>query len=322
MGRDTFAGTTFHVWDPQGLTPGFSVVSTDSKNLGVVNTAVGAPVSQTIYGHTVSVYPVTVTVLPNGAFFGGPVAVDVTVSDSSTAKPLQTFFNVTVLQGGPLFVNQDSSPASPINIPIGYPLASNAVPFPSTISVDSSVVGYVTGVEVTLVGLQHQFPSEIDVLLVAPDNKTAVVLMAHAGDGLPTPAGGVRLTFDQTSANTLTPGAALATGTYQPANFAGALAFASPAPAPTLSGFYSTNLSAFYGVPPVGKWSLYVMDDNIGDTGTIDNWILSLQTSPAIVPIAARTTLENNPLLVQGGSRQQHADESQRADGYGRQQRR
>jgi subtilisin-like proprotein convertase family protein len=297
MGRATYGSTTFHVWDPQGLTLNPSALSTDAKDLGIVSTTLGTPVSQTLFGHTVSVYPVTVTVLPNGAFFGGPIPVDVTVSDTSTAKPLNTAFNVTVIEGTPLFVNQDSSPANPILLPIGYPLASNAFPFPSAISVDN-LVGYVTGVEVTLVGFQHQFPSEVDVLLVGPDNKTAVVLMAHAGDGLPTPAGGLRLTFDQASPNTLVPGAALATGTYQPANLAGALSFAGPAPAPTLSGFYSTNLSAFNGMSPLGKWYLYVMDDNIGTTGSIDNWILSLQTSPAILPIGTVTTVENNPVLV------------------------
>ena len=297
MSRATLGSTTFHVWDPQNQPLGFSVASTDPKDLGVVSTVTGTPVVETLYGQSVNVYPVTVTVLPNGVFYGGPIAVDVTVSDGTAAKPLTTDFTVTVIEGGPLFANGDSSPVSPILLPIGYPVTSNAVPFPSEINV-SGVNGYVTGVEVTLVDLQHQFPSEIDALLVGPDGQTAVVLMAHAGDGIPTPAGGVRLTFDQSSANTLVFGSPLASGTYQPANFAGALTFASPVPAPTLSGFYSTNLNAFYGVQPNGQWSLYFMDDNYGGSGTIDNWMLSLQTSPAIQTIGPVTTLENNAVVV------------------------
>jgi hypothetical protein len=39
------------------------------------------------------------------------------------------------------------------------------------------------------------------------------------------------------------------------------------------------------------------MDGQVGATGTIDNWMLALQTSPAILPIAAQTTPENTPAL-------------------------
>jgi hypothetical protein len=54
--------------------------------------------------------------------------------------------------------------------------------------------------------------------------------MAHAGGSTPTPAGGVRLTFDQVKGVTMAEGDPLVSGTFKPANFAAALQFAPGAP--------------------------------------------------------------------------------------------
>jgi len=298
IARATYGSSTFLVWDPQGAVPFTVSPRSLDPSVQVVGATVGPAVNDKGW------YPVTVTVLPNTDQYttNGPVTINVVVTDATNAPALTTNFTVKVIQGGPLFFNTDSSAGKPITIPTGYPLSSNATPFPSTNFVQN-LNGTVSGVEVTLVGFQHQHPADVDVLLVSPDG-VGVVLMAHAGGVTNTPAGGVRLTFDQSSQNILSATNALVTGTYQPTNFVGALSFAPPVPAGNPAGVYSNSLAAFLGGHPNGTWSLFVMDDTVDNailsntSGTIDNWILSLQTSPAIVPIAAQATLENTPIDV------------------------
>src|SRR5262245_13378098 len=57
-----------------------------------------------------------------------------------------------------------------------------ATPYPSTISV-SGLAEPVVSITVTLVGVQHTFPGDIDIVLVGPGGQ-AVMLMSDAGGGL------------------------------------------------------------------------------------------------------------------------------------------
>ncbi len=316
LNRASLGTTTFHVWDPQNTAVSVAASSGDVVLGGGVSSSIGPSSGTTNFvgGGTYPYYPVTITVLPASDLYG-PATVSVTVSDAATpAQKTSTSFAVTVNKGGPLFANLDTSPLSPILIPMGFPLSSNAYTtnfsgaiiggFPSTITVAGLQGGYISGLEVTLVGLRHPSPGDLDVLLVAPDNKTAAVLMAHVGDGTPTPAGGVRLTFDQVNGATLVPGNPLVNGTYLPLkNNASGLQFSLP------KGFnvatpYGSDLSVFTGLSGAnlnGTWSLFVMADNLGafnPNGSINNWLLSIQTSPGAAPIGPQTTFENVPLVL------------------------
>ena len=65
----------------------------------------------------------------------------------------------------------------------------------------------------------------------------------------------------------------LATGTYKPSNYGTGDTFAAPAPA----GPYASVLSTFNGANPNGTWSLYVVDDAAGDSGTMSGgWELTI----------------------------------------------
>ncbi len=161
---------------------------------------------------------------------------------------------------------------SPVMISVGGP----ASPYPSTIDV-SGMTGQVSRVRVGLHGINHGFPDDLDVLLVAPDGR-GVVLMSDAGGG--SSIQGINLTFDDGASAALSDGGPIVSGQYRVSNYEGAADdFTAAAP----SGPFVTSLGDLSGVDPNGNWSLFVTDDFFLDGGNIANgWSLSLQTS---VPI-------------------------------------
>lgn len=146
-----------------------------------------------------------------------------------------------------------------------------ASPFPSPIIV-SGLTNPITKVTVTLNGLNHTYPGDIDVLLVGPHGQTTL-LMADAGAGHA--INGVALTFDDAATAALPYSGQIVSGTYQPTAFV-LDTFSSPAPA----GPFGDSLSGFRGVDPNGTWSLYIEDFAGGDVGYLaQGWTLNLATS-------------------------------------------
>jgi M6 family metalloprotease-like protein len=164
--------------------------------------------------------------------------------------------------GGALFTN-----STPIAVNSTGPFS----PYPSNITV-SGVAGTASKVTVTLTGVSHTWPGDIDVLLVGPGGQ-AMVLLSDAG--LDNDVSNVTLTFDDAAATSLST-VPLWPGTYKPTNLAdGDGDDVYPAPAPA-SGYGST-LSIFNGLSPNGTWSLYVRDDVTGDGGSLTGgWTLSI----------------------------------------------
>jgi hypothetical protein len=178
-----------------------------------------------------------------------------------------------------------------IPIPGGAPAASNgnANPYPSDLSV-SGVTGTVTKVTATLHGFEHSFPQDVDVLLVGPQGQTSY-LMSDVGDSSGAERSPADFTFDDsaTPIPCLGPTDRLQGGTYAPANDPVSPPYdctidpdVFPAPAP--AGPYGAALSVFNGVDPNGTWSLYVVDDEGEDFGSIGGgWSLDLTIAPASV---------------------------------------
>src|SRR5262249_33641318 len=133
----------------------------------------------------------TASALPAGIESGRATVITVVANDT-VGQVGQNSFTLTVL---PALAYQNTD--GPIIIPAGLPIDGTGKPYPSIIPV-SGINGFVTGVRPTLVGFTHGSPQDVDLLLVSPDNKTGVVLMAHAG-GI-TPVNGIRLTYDQSAA--------------------------------------------------------------------------------------------------------------------------
>jgi uncharacterized delta-60 repeat protein len=158
------------------------------------------------------------------------------------------------------------------NTPIIISSDSEATPYPSTINV-SNLSGTITDVNVTLTGLTHTWPEDIDILLVGPAGQK-VVILSDVGSG--TDISNVNLTLDDAAANSLST-STTSSGTYKPTNLDSTTdSFSSPAP----SGPYASTLAAFNGTNPNGTWSLYIFDDSIGESGSISGgWSLTILTT-------------------------------------------
>jgi subtilisin-like proprotein convertase family protein len=150
--------------------------------------------------------------------------------------------------------------------------------YPSTIDV-SGLTGTIADVNVTISGLSHTAPDNIDILLVAPGG-LKIVLMSDAGG--PHNVTNINLTFDDQAGSSLPNGSALATGSFEPANYTGNGGPNDNFPAPVPSGPYGSFLSDFDGSDPNGIWRLFVIDDQNMNAGEIANgWRLDIATAVA-----------------------------------------
>jgi hypothetical protein len=152
--------------------------------------------------------------------------------------------------------------------------------YPSPINV-AGEVGVVERVSVTINGLSHAFPADVDFLLVSPSGRKAV-LMSDFGAGSPG-VSNINLTLDDYAAtpvpSTVTgnTGVPFVTGSYRPANSGTTDQFPAPAPAAP----YVYTLSAFNGDAPNGTWNLFIIDDANLDGGSISGgWTISFDVRP------------------------------------------
>jgi subtilisin-like proprotein convertase family protein len=182
--------------------------------------------------------------------------------------------------------------------PGGIPGVSS--PYPSTINV-SGLSGTITALTVTLSGINHDRPDDIQVLLVGPTG-AKYVLMADVG-GTSVGAVGVNLTFSDAAGSQLPDGSPLLGGTFRPTcvDFQNTINTDFSAPAPV--GPYSvaaprgaaTLASVFNGTAPNGNWTLYTVDDIANPTpvNTIANgWSLDITTGAIQATV---TTLASTP---------------------------
>src|SRR3954469_23630874 len=153
--------------------------------------------------------------------------------------------------------------------------------YPVPLSV-AGVAGTITDVNVTLFGLEHTFPADLDVMLVGPGGQH-VVLMSDVGAGLP--VSNLNVVIDDEGGGPLPTSTALTTGMFQPTNVGPGDPF--PAPAPS-SSTAATALSVFDGTNPNGTWKIYVVDDNINDAGLLSKgWQLTIDTTATSAPYPA-----------------------------------
>lgn len=191
------------------------------------------------------------------------------------------------------------SNTSSITIPgsgTGSSSGSAASIYPSNIVV-SGMTGTITKVVVKLNGLNHTFPSDVDMLLVGP-NGEKYCLLSDTGSGTDWVA--ATITLDD-AASALMGTSSNPTGTYKPTNYTTGDLF--PTPAPT--GFVNaatagsaTLASVFNGHAANGTWSLYISDDASGDSGTMTGgWSLTITVAgdPASTTSVASSANPSNP---------------------------
>jgi subtilisin-like proprotein convertase family protein len=144
-------------------------------------------------------------------------------------------------------------------------------PYPTEIVVSGFKDRKIIDVNVTLRSLSHQFPHDIDILLVAPDGTNALIMSDSGGSG--DALTGVTLKLDDEAKKSIDDGI-IVSGTYQP--FDRVPGDTLPAPAPAPSG--ASALSVFDGIDPNGTWQLYIADDGPPDTGTLSGgWELQIK---------------------------------------------
>ena len=169
-------------------------------------------------------------------------------------------------------------------------ITAGGTPYPQHVFV-SSLAGTVSDVTLQLPDIAHNFPKDIDFLLVSPTGLAFVPLASAGGSS---PVSGVTLTLADSAAS-LVAATSLVTGSFLPTDYQAALMFPAPAPAgpydvPALQGA-ATFESTFSGLDPNGVWSLYIFDNSGGDSGTIGGYCLTFTTSAAA---ATTTTLTPN----------------------------
>ena len=153
---------------------------------------------------------------------------------------------------------------------------SAASPYPSTISV-SGMTGNTQSVKVTLTGLSHTYPADIDMLLESPDGQR-IILMSDCIGG--TDFVNIDLSISDSASIYIPSSAGISSGSYKATNYTSPDAFQSPVlsfAAPV--GNSSSPLSIFNGLNPNGTWKLYIMDDAGTDFGSINSWSLSIKSS-------------------------------------------
>jgi len=164
--------------------------------------------------------------------------------------------------------------------------AAPASLYPSRIEV-SGQPGTVATATVTLRGLSHPWPQDVGALLVGPRGQR-VLLMANAGGGQAITD--VDLTFDDTAATALNDSDGITSRACKPGFSSTGETFFTPAPAPP----YGTALGTFSGTDANGVWSLYMQDDQPGDSGALARgWSLALTLN--VTPQPAGTPALSTP---------------------------
>jgi len=142
--------------------------------------------------------------------------------------------------------------------------------------------GLIARVAITLGGLRHTRFDEIDALLVSPTG-TKVQFLSDAG-GSRNPIGDY--TFDDVNGTAPLPEFPVANpppGVYTSSNYPPADSFPAPAPSPP----YAFSLTAFFGEQMQGTWSLYIVDDSPGDTGSMQFARLEVELIPEPASVVA-----------------------------------
>ena len=214
----------------------------------------------------------------NGLISGTPTApgsytVTVTVNDSFVGGTASANFDWTVAAA-------DGSETQIFSAPGAITINDNAIatPYPASVNV-SGMSGVISKVVVTLKGLIHDFPADLDVLLIGPAGQK-VMLMSDAGGNSPI---STDVSFDATAAAVVPQSTAIETSsTYKPTDYTTGNPATDNFPVPGPAAPYPTDLTVFNGTSPNGTWNLFVLDDGADDAGQLANgFTLTITTSAA-----------------------------------------
>lgn len=269
------------LFDPLPLNAQFVSVSSSrgscTNNAGTIDCAFGT-LGQ---GQTAMV---SLVVRPMRAgFYTNQITVTAPEFDSDLANNIVETISTAIGTPAP-FINGDN---------FVIPDPGIASPYPSTITV-AGLTSMVYKVTVTLSNLSHNWPADLDVLLVGPSGQS-VLLMSDAAAG--ERADNVTVKFDDDSPIAIPEAGRLVEATFRPTNY-GSTNDLFPAPAPP--GAYGSQLAVFTGTNPNGTWSLYVLDDEAQDSGNIaGGWHLQITTLHPISDVGVTVRAQPEPVAVE-----------------------
>ncbi|MBL8126382.1 MAG: hypothetical protein JNM64_02015 [Chloroflexia bacterium] len=147
----------------------------------------------------------------------------------------------------------------------------------SQITVSGLKKGKLLDVNVILNGYTHPKPDDVDLMLVSPAGRNALILSDSGGNN---DVDGISLTLDDEAVDVLPNSGQLVSQSYRPANYGGGAndMFLDPVgtPPPTPSG--NETLFTFDGINPNGIWTLFVTDNNAGENGVLaSGWTLVIK---------------------------------------------
>lgn len=188
-------------------------------------------------------------------------------------------FRVIPPQPGGTFTN-----STLIDVPNGQPAVTvgTASSYPSVITVSGITGSRIPKVELT--NVSHAWFGDIDVMLESPSGQKFTLMsdIYSTNNSTNTVSGTFIFNDDATAipASSTVP----VPGEYKPTNYNPGDTFVSPAPAApyqhpaptgnaTFASVFNTASNTFNG-----DWKLWIVDDTIGDAGTIGGWKLSFET--------------------------------------------
>ncbi|HEX8170479.1 MAG TPA: Ig-like domain-containing protein [Thermoanaerobaculia bacterium] len=166
-----------------------------------------------------------------------------------------------------------------------------STPYPSEMYVSGVTPNTLTSLTVSIRGLKHPRPDDLDIMLVAPDGTTRAMIWSDAGGRNPIVAtNGINVTLADSAASSLPDESDLAdNATYKPADYDAASIcdsgddFPAPAPAAVDNSTLTASGGVFNGIDPNGTWKLYIVDDEedeIDASGVVfDGWCLTIVTN-------------------------------------------
>ena len=190
-------------------------------------------------------------------------------------------------------------------LPIGIQAFGPASIYPSRVFVQCAP-HTVNELSVTLYGLSHTYPDDINILLVSPTGR-AVKLMSDAGGGNDHILTGVDLTFTDGATFKLPDNGLITSGEYKPTDYPSA---DEPSgdnfPAPAIAA-NATTIGELLTTDPNGYWSLYIVNDHGSDSGSLaGGWRLNFGRRDYIL---LNVSLTEPELLPGGGFQMQLSGE-------------
>jgi len=181
----------------------------------------------------------------------------------------------------------------PVDVEIpGTGTSGPASPYPATRTISTSPDRVISDLDVSIEGIFHERPDDLDLLLVGPQGQK-VILMSDACGSFEVAAYGWK--WDDEAPAPMPDGDATnrcGASSHRPADHEPGESLPAPAPA----GPYSTSLSSFDGTDPNGEWRLFVNDDAAGATGFFTTrFQLGISTVPRPDTAAPDTTITGGP---------------------------